>query len=211
LPNGTKGIPNWFEHQSRGQSISFWFRKNIPSITSILIIPETLDIEEINLFVNGYKCTLSESLFYYSNFLPSEHAFLFDLKLEEQIKFMFEMDKALLKNQWIHVKLEIEDEFSDTKEKDFREDQIQILRSVQMGIHVLKEKSNTEENVIFTNPHRKYSNTSLLQFEPSLKKQRLVDVGVSETENLHQQHLAALLTGMRNLVLTETKEKLHRG
>jgi len=76
-----------------------------------------------------------------------------------------------------------------------------------MGIHVLKEKSNTEENVIFTNPYRKYSNTSLSQFEPSVKKQRLVEVGLSETEILHQQHLAALLSGMRNLVLTETKEK----
>jgi len=84
--------------------------------------------------------------------LESEQAFLFDLKLEEKIKFEFEMDKAPLKNEWIHVKLKltIGDEFSDMMEDDFREDDIQILRSVQMGIHVLKEKSNTEENVIVT-------------------------------------------------------------
>jgi hypothetical protein len=61
--------------------------------------------------------------------------------------------------------------------------------------------------LIFTNPHRKYSNTSLSQFEPSLKKQRLMEVGVSESEILHQQNVAALLLGMQNLALTETKEK----
>jgi len=141
----------------------------------------------------------------------SEHAFLFDLNLEEKIKleiFVPELDKALLKNEWIHVELNVDSEDEDEKNK--------ILRKAQMGIHVWKEKRNTEEDyVIFTNPYSKmrkldeyldYSNTSLLQFVPPLKKQRLVEVGVSETENLHQQHLAALLSGMRNLVLTETKE-----
>ncbi|KEH26858.1 disease resistance protein (TIR-NBS-LRR class) [Medicago truncatula] len=75
----------------------------------------------------------------------------------------------------------------------------------QMGIHVSKEKSNAEENVIFTDPYREYRNTSLSQFEPPLKKQRLVEVVVSETEIWQQQHLS-LESGMQNLVLTETKE-----
>jgi hypothetical protein len=139
------------------------------------------------LFVNGYKLEINDRLNNgQTNYLQcrsgmmasleSEHAFLFDLKLEEQIKFEFEMDKAPLRNEWIHVKLKLtiddmmEDDFREdeihvklitdvvisfTKEDDFREDEIQILRSVQMGIHVLEEKSNTEENVIFTNPYRK--------------------------------------------------------
>lgn len=42
-----------------------------------------------------------------------------------------------------------------------------------MGIHVWKEKSNTEGGVRFIDP-------SLSQFVPPQKKQRLVEVGVSE-------------------------------
>jgi hypothetical protein len=166
-------------------------------------------IPRIKLFVNGYKLKDIHYLLCGATMMATlhlEHAFLFDLKLEEQIKFELEMNKGPLKNEWIHVKL-IVDGFSSMMVDALREDEIQILRSVQMGIHVLKERSNTEENVIFTNPYRKYSNTSLSQFEPSLKKQRLGEVGVSETQILHQQHLAALLSGMQNLVLTETKEK----
>jgi len=81
-----------------------------------------------------------------------------------------------------------------------------------MGIHVLKDKSYMEENVTFTDPYikrkisDKYRYFSLLQFQATpQKKLRLVEVGVSETEILQQQHLA-LVSGMQNLVLTETKE-----
>jgi len=54
------------------------------------------------------------------------------------------------------------------------------------------EKSNKQGEVRFTNPYSRkrkldeylinYSNTSLSQFEPPLKKQRLLEVGVSETK-----------------------------
>jgi len=155
------------------------------------------------LFVNGYKCTFPELEFKLE--LSSGHTYLFDMNLEENIErckifhginFESEMDKALLKNEWIY------------------ENVIKRLRSTEMGIHVLKEKSNTNEDVIFTNPYSRkrkldeYLNASLSQFHPTLKKHRFVEVGVSETEILQQQHLA-LVSGMRNLVLTETIEKEH--
>ncbi|RHN52356.1 hypothetical protein MtrunA17_Chr6g0479611 [Medicago truncatula] len=214
FPTRTEEIPDWFEHQSRGHgTISFWFRKKIPSITSILLCPGTGQISEVDLFVNGDECYDSNYLWCGSNFMASpdsEHAFLFDLKLEEQIDLQYEVDLA----EWTHVelKLTIEDDYSDTEENDISEDEkINILRSAPMGIHVLKEKSNTEEDVIFTNPYNRkrkldeYLNASLSQFESPLKKQRLVGVGVLEIEIFQQQHLEALLSGMRNMVLTETK------
>ncbi|RHN52354.1 putative TIR domain, P-loop containing nucleoside triphosphate hydrolase [Medicago truncatula] len=238
--NAKEGIPDWFEHQIRGHNtISFWFRKKIPSITSFLYFKGEDMIAGVHLFVNGYECPLESCEYllcgsYSFAGLYTKHAYLFDLKLEEKIKccgikFESEMDKTLLKNEWIHVELRYRIIY----------DKIKILRSAQMGIHVLKEKSNTDEDVIFTNPYRHfdnkwidgngafrdYSNTSLSQFEPPLKKQRLVEMGVSETESLQQQqHLALLsqqqqmallpqqqritvLSGMWNLVLNETKEK----
>nr|WIL60025.1 nodulation protein [Melilotus officinalis] len=151
------GVPDWFEHKSRGQSISFWFRKKIPSITCILLLPlgDRLYIEA-NLVVNGYRYILIDMVW--------EEASLFDLELEKSVHtnlgWKNELDEALLKNEWIHVEINLndigegedfsdtqEDDFSDTKENDISEDEkIKILSNVQMGIHVLKDKSNTEED-----------------------------------------------------------------
>ena len=86
--------------------------------------------------------------------MESEHTYLFDLKLEKEIKWanlVSEMDKELLKNEWIHVELNLENKWNF----NLSETEINILRSVQMGIHVWKEKSNTEEDVIFTDPYKK--------------------------------------------------------
>ncbi|XP_039689125.1 disease resistance protein RUN1 [Medicago truncatula] len=219
FPNGTEviRIPDWFEHQSRGQSISFWFCKKIPSITSIIILPDDEYNFRFNLFVNGYECTFPEFKFRTPHF--SGHTYLFDMNLEENIQgckifhginFESEMDKALLKNEWIYVELKLQSRIW------MPENVLKMLRSTEMGIHVCKEKNNTNEDVIFTNPYSRkrkldeYLNASLFQFHPTMKKHRFVEVGVSETEILQQQHLA-LVSGMRNLVLTETKEKEHHG
>ncbi|RHN60428.1 hypothetical protein MtrunA17_Chr4g0025731 [Medicago truncatula] len=132
------------------------------------------------------------------------------LKIFYGINFESAMDKALLKNEWIYVELKFHFFIG------IPENVIQGLRSAKMGIHVCKEKNNTNEDVIFTNPYSRkrkideYLNASLSQFHPTLKKHRFVEVGVSETEILQQQHLV-LLSGMRNLVLTETIEKEHHG
>jgi len=169
LHNGSKGIPNWFEHRSKGPTISFWFRKKIPSVTSIILFPNrSWALLQVNYFVNGYDCTLSNEIGLNKSFSTGypEHTHLFDLKLEEQIKWSNfvsdDMDNALLQNEWIHVELKLTMEDNDIS------DNINILRTAQMGIHVLKEKSNTEENVIFTSPYAQYNNTSLSQFHMNL-------------------------------------------
>ncbi|KEH20184.1 disease resistance protein (TIR-NBS-LRR class) [Medicago truncatula] len=189
--NGTEqGIPDWFEHQSRGPTISFWFRKEIPSITCIFMLPEGNNwvLESgVNFCVNGYEIEIDCCRYVIWN-----HTTLFHTsKLNELIKTQCE--KGLLKNEWIHVEFKLDDW---TLEQFSEEENNKILSGVQMGIHVWNEKSNTdEENVVFTDPYLNYSNnTSLSQFVPPLKKQRLVEVGVSETEedinaSLQQQDL----------------------
>lgn len=114
------------------------------------------------MFVNGYdyECTSLEFGFKWG--FSSGHTYLFDMNLEENIErckilhginFESEMDKALLKNEWIHVQIYFEN----------------VLYHAKKGIHVLKEKSNKDEDVIFTNPYEEYNNTSLLsQFHTNL-------------------------------------------
>jgi len=134
-----------------------------------------------------------------SNFcgLQPDHTYLFDLKLEKMIKFynqhyenlVCELDEALLKNEWIQVELQL---LENDPNFHFCEEHTQI------GIGVLKKKRSAEENVRFTNPYRKrkldeYLNTSLSQFHTLLKKQRSMDLEVSETESVHeQQHHAQM-------------------
>lgn len=86
--------------------------------------------------------------------VESNHTCLFDLRLEEHIKLynldfhgklVYELDEALLKNEWIHVELKLLESLWNP-----RKDEIQILRSTQMRIHMLKEKINMEEDVIFS-------------------------------------------------------------
>ena len=60
-------------------------------------------------------------------------------------QYEYNMDKGLLKNEWIHVEFKLDDWILKKNKR---------LRSAQLGIHVLKEKSNTEEeNVVFTDPY----------------------------------------------------------
>ncbi|KEH29803.1 disease resistance protein (TIR-NBS-LRR class) [Medicago truncatula] len=146
FPNGTEviRIPDWFEHQSRGHSISFWFCKKIPSITFIIILPNVEYYLGFNLFVKGHECTVQKFEFRLPYF--SGHTYLFDMNLEENIEHYKILDKALLKNEWIYVELKLQ--FSWIPENI-----IKRLRSTEMGIHVRKEKNNTNEDVIFTNPY----------------------------------------------------------
>ncbi|XP_024630774.1 TMV resistance protein N [Medicago truncatula] len=248
LPTRIKRIPDWFEHQSGGQTISFWFCKKIPSISSIFLFsfPESFSVHVrdnitiiVNLFVNGYKYTLSDDVWFVSRCpkIQTDHTYLFDLELEELIKryrtyrkLMSKLEEALLKNEWIHVELK----FGSCLDLKCSQDSNMKLSCItQIGIHMFKEKRSMEEDVVFTNPYGKrkldeYLNTSLSQFLPPLKKDRFVDVGIPETEILQRHHLAllsmqqkmallpqrrriTLLSRMWNLVLNETKEKEHQG
>jgi len=180
-PNGSEGIPDWFEHQSMGNTISFWFRKKIPTITCIFLIPGSEFVPDVDLLLNGNNITLDDFSisyekakfsFYYEHFIWSEHAVLFDLKLDESINKSFsnkpELYEAIKNNEWNHVEVKRNMyRCSDTEKKEMKN-----------GIHVSwngydwsdteVEKSNKEGDVRFTNPYS--------------RKRKLVEVGVSEIE-----------------------------
>jgi len=179
FPNGSEGIPDWFEYQSMEDTISFWFNKKIPTIRCIFLIRGTKFLPNIDLFLNGNYITLADFSFYYEDVNWSEHAFLFDLKLDECINKRFsnkpELYKAIKNNEWNHVEIKRDMCLSDTDKKEMKK-----------GIHVSwygydfsdlekddfsypeKKKSNKEGEVRFTNPYS--------------RKRKLVEVGVSETE-----------------------------
>jgi hypothetical protein len=142
-------------------------------MTCIFILPEG-DNWAVNTyvdyFVNGYEIEID--FWRRLSYVYLKHTTLFHIpKLNELSKRQYEyiMDKVLLKNEWIHVKFTLQG-------RDYRhfniseEEKKKILSNVQMGIHVWKEKSNTEEeNVVFTDPYisktksDEYLNDSLSQ------------------------------------------------
>jgi len=119
--------------------------------------------------------------------MESEHTYLFDLKLEKEIRWanlVSEMDKELLKNEWIHVELQLENLWNF----NLSETEIKILKSVQMGIHVWKENSNTEEDVIFTNPYKKRKINEYPIASQKKKKQKRFSIGLNFQRNMWVHH-----------------------
>ena len=111
--------------------------------------------------VNGHEIEIDHcSPFKYV--LWNQTTLFHTLKLNEFSKTQCEynMEKGLLKNEWIHVELKLNYWSINQLSK---EEKNKKLSSVQMGIHVLMEKSNTEEeNVVFTDPYLNYSNNTSL-------------------------------------------------
>jgi len=96
--------------------------------------------------VNGYEI----DCYPFSDVYWNRTTLFHTLKLNELCRRQYEynMEKGLLKNEWIHVELKLEccsmNRLSE-KEKN------KILSTAQMGTHVLMEKSNTEEeNVVLS-------------------------------------------------------------
>ncbi|CAK8532255.1 unnamed protein product [Lathyrus sativus] len=186
LPTGTEGVPGWFKHQKSGKTTFFWFCKEIPSISCIILVQSEIIKLTVNLFVNDYKYTLSDEVLFLPYLLKmrSNHTYLFDLKLEESIKcynrifgtLVCEMDEALLKNKWIHVELMLEihpnfnyNEYEDEKKK--------LLCREEIGIYMLNE------NVKFFSLVRKSKTDPNASGRfPRLEKKILVDVKASEAE-----------------------------
>ncbi|KRH09333.1 hypothetical protein GLYMA_16G210600v4 [Glycine max] len=57
-------IPEWFNHQSRGPSSSFWFRNKFPDNVLCLLLArvESIDLDDIpmpKVFINGILCKIS--------------------------------------------------------------------------------------------------------------------------------------------------------
>ncbi|RHN52417.1 putative TIR domain, winged helix-turn-helix DNA-binding domain-containing protein [Medicago truncatula] len=148
FPTGSEGIPNWFEYQIKvNEPISFSFHGKIPCITCIILNPESVEIPQVNLFLNGDECPLHWELNYENVLLPSKHTFLFDLGLKSRIydnfNHMPEMIRTIKKNELNHVEIDWEKD-----DLHLSEDEIKKLRRLQMGIHVSwTEETDTEEEI----------------------------------------------------------------
>ena len=87
FPGGS--IPSWFDKQSRGPSISFWFRNKFPTKVVCLLIlalqqPEYAELVKPMVLING----LLRGSYDYSYYLERQkgiveldHVYLFDLRV----------------------------------------------------------------------------------------------------------------------------------
>ncbi|KAK2421688.1 disease resistance protein RUN1 [Trifolium repens] len=148
---GTELISEWFEYDYRELSISFWFRKNLPSIaifftTADWIINKSsynykkFDISILKLIINGCEYSLGDPSDYGLRNYPSiqpDHTYLFDLKLQDTVK----LDEVISKREWNHAKLRYEDSKMKSNLKECR-------------LHIFKQESSMED-FQFTNPYKK--------------------------------------------------------
>lgn len=76
------GIPAWFDHRSKGPSISFWFHnKFLDNVLYLVIGPIDTDTGMFRPMVkiNGNKCFLGSGYF----MMGMDHTYLFDLQMME--------------------------------------------------------------------------------------------------------------------------------
>lgn len=142
---GTAVIPEWFEFENRGSSISFWFRNKLPSI-ALLCTSESCDdtfygIHGLHLLpptlsINGYKCSLANP-FGTNIRIKQDHTYLFDLQLQDIVA----MDEALLESEWNHAIVGYE----NLK-------MISLLKKSR--IHIFKKESSMED-IALSSPYKK--------------------------------------------------------
>jgi hypothetical protein len=125
-------------------------------MTCIFILPEGNNRRgdtEVNYFVNGYRIQID--ICHIFSHVRWKHTTLFHTRKMNELsngEFRYNMEKGLLKNEWIHVEFKLDSYYWNLDVSE--EEKNKILRRAQMGIHVWKEKSNTEEeNVVFTDPY----------------------------------------------------------
>ncbi|KAK7381300.1 hypothetical protein VNO78_33886 [Psophocarpus tetragonolobus] len=125
-------IPEWFDHHSKGPSISFWFRNKFPDKVLCLVIGPIDDDSGMFrakvIIINGNK-----------NFqMEMDHTYIFYLQM---MKFEDDLYGVPLEREWNHAEVICVglEETSNLKE---------------IGIHVFKQVSDMED-IQFADPYRK--------------------------------------------------------
>jgi hypothetical protein len=163
-------IPEWFKHQSRGTTESgatfpFWFRNKLPFIVIFVSTNSMMSYDRHDLgksyFVVSFDLCINDCKKDFGVKMPLSHTYLFNLRMQHRfesgghISSKRKVLEAFEKNDWIRA--EIKFEYRDTFHLYF------------------KEESNADD-IRFTDPN------STSQYQPLLKKQRLVDVEELDTE-----------------------------
>lgn len=122
-------IPKWFDHQSKGPSRSFWFRKRFPAkVLCILIAPVDMNFDvRPMVFINGND-------FYHGDnelvrMLKLDHTYLFYLQVLHFDNNLFEVP---LEKEWNRVEVT----YAGVLENS-------IIKAT--GIHVFKQENSMED------------------------------------------------------------------
>lgn len=160
----------WFEHQSTGMSISFWFRYNIPA-AALIFVCESVDDEcpnsvfhslDVILTINSKMQRMKLDIHPIDGIKP-DHTYLRDLNLHDR-RLNSKLHKSLLIGDWIHAEVTF------------------ALRSKipapgwiikQSGIHVFKTSYCSMEDIQFTSPFKErkiHDSSDRSQSHPLVKK-----------------------------------------
>jgi hypothetical protein len=135
-------IPDWFEHCSSGESISFWFRNKFPAIALCLVSDSVFWTSPIHpiVIINGIKSELAyQPVSIILGWVETHHTYIFDL---QKITFKDNFDETLLENEWNHVEIMYKDRYNQW-----------VPIEIEIGIHVYKQR-NRMEDIRFTDPTR---------------------------------------------------------
>ena len=141
---GFARIPEWFDHQNMGQTISFWFRNKIPSMslffsTKLVSNDFVFAMDQIpTLIINdyGYGLKLFIDMI---DIMSTHHTYLYDMYLKWEA--FYSMNNIILKNDWNHAEIIC------------KHPMVEPL--TEIGIHFFKQKNNMQD-IQFTNPYEKY-------------------------------------------------------
>ncbi|KAL5173145.1 TMV resistance protein N [Glycine soja] len=106
-------IPEWFNHQSRGPSISFWFRNEFPDNVLCLLLArvECIDpdyIPVLEMFINGkhheieFRLPWGEGGYHEVRKAQLNYTYLVDLKTPFELD---DLSEVALEKEWNHVEI----------------------------------------------------------------------------------------------------------
>ncbi|KEH24923.1 disease resistance protein (TIR-NBS-LRR class) [Medicago truncatula] len=145
---GSARVPEWFDHQSEGPSISFWFRGRFPSI-ALFVASLSTDNRHPNsdfLSLTAHLRTYTDGIEFDINsvdlnlVIQPDHTYLYDLR-QQVMELESDLEKTDLIDEWIHAEITFKCEGG-------REEELFI----ESGVHVFKLKTSMED-IRFTNPH----------------------------------------------------------
>ncbi|KAF7809128.1 TMV resistance protein N-like [Senna tora] len=140
-------IPKWFDHSSRGPTLSFWFRNKFPSmalcVVGVLDKSGRFPTSRFNMLING----IQQFHFHLraDKMFQAEHINLLDLQLKF---YKGEIGKIYVEDGWNHVELS----YRQPCKGDFPQTCTLKKGSIKwMGVYVYKQKTSMN-NIRFSNP-----------------------------------------------------------
>ncbi|KAL5173154.1 TMV resistance protein N [Glycine soja] len=157
-------IPEWFNHQSRGPSSSFWFRNEFPHNVLCLLLARVECIYEdyipmLTVFINGKRHKITSWLEYGEGTgvrkVKLNYTYLFDLESAFELD---DLSEVALEKEWNHVEITYAGMLETSLVK-------------ATGIHVLRQ-----DDIRYDDPYGKRKlehDLNSFESQPLIKKPRL--------------------------------------